>query len=152
MRTYDFHLTAQWPGGRNGVGSVQCGGLEVTTSIASSTDGPGIGTNPDKLFLAAAGMCFFMTFAAFIKRAGLTVEAMSLASDMSVGSDPGGAFVCERITHRPRVVLARGAGADALRQLNTLAQAAERRCMISNALRGNVELAIEPDFSLGELS
>lgn len=148
MPTYDFHLTAEWPGGRNGVGHIHCGGLEVATSIAQSMSGPGVGTNPDELFLAAAGLCFFMTFAALIERAGLPVDAMSLSSDMQVGTDPAGAFVCQKITHRPRVVLQQAAGSAGLRQLAELAQAAEQRCMIANALRGNVVQVLEPDFSL----
>jgi peroxiredoxin-like protein len=148
MTTYDFHLTAQWPGGRNGVGNIQCGELEIRTSIATAMGGPGVGTNPDELLLAAAGMCFFMTFAAVVERAGLMVDAMSLASTMRVGTDPRGAYVCQRIIHRPRVALATGASAADLRRLDALAEAAEQRCMISAALRGNVEILIEPDFAL----
>lgn len=150
MTTYDFHLSAQWPGGRNAVGALQCGGLEARTSIDTRMGGPGVGTNPDELLLAAAGMCFFMTFAAFIERAGFAVEALSFASDMTVGTDRGGAFVCQRIVHRPRVVLAAGSRAADLQRLETLATAAEQRCMISNALRGNVEMTIKPDFTLAE--
>lgn len=152
MTTYDFHLSAQWPGGRNGIGAIQCGGLEARTSIAASMGGPGAGTNPDELLLAAAGMCFFMTFAAFVERAGLAVEAMSLASAMTVGTDPLGAFVCQKITHSPRVLLAAGAPVADLRRLEQMARAAEQRCMVSNALRGNVAIEIKPDFALAPSS
>lgn len=146
--SFHFQLEAQWPGGRNAVGALQCGALAVTTSIDARMGGPGVGTNPDELFLAAASMCFFMTFAALVERAGVAPQALSLRSEMTVGTAEDGAFVCQRIVHRPRAVLPPGAAGADLELLRRAATAADARCMISRALRGNVAVEIAPEFSI----
>lgn len=147
MTKHHFHLTVQWPGGRNGVGTVDCGHLQTRVSIDRCMDGPGVGTNPDEMLLSAAGSCYFMTLAALIQRAGLTVESMALESEMTVGTNRQGGFVCETIVHRPQVTLSADASTDDMDKLTRLVVAADRHCMVSNALQGNVEVQLHPELA-----
>ena len=54
MTIHHFHLTAEWPGGRNDIGIIQSGNLQTQISIPTEMEGPGIGTNPDEMLLGAA--------------------------------------------------------------------------------------------------
>src|SRR5699024_4839734 len=145
-QSHHFHLSANWPGGRNGVGELTCGRLQTQVSIDRCMNGPGIGTNPDELFLGAAGMCYFMTLAAMIERAELPITTMSLQSDMCVETGKNG-FECREIVHQPCVTLAAAADATAMRTLTRLVGAADRSCMISKAVRGNVKVVLRPQLN-----
>ncbi|MGH8112296.1 MAG: SACOL1771 family peroxiredoxin [Rhodanobacteraceae bacterium] len=143
MSEHHFHFSADWPGGRSSVGTIRCGHLATEVSIATGMGGPGVGTNPDEMLLGAAATCYLMTLAAMIERAKLPVAAMSFESDITVSVDQG-AYQCKRIVHRPRITLAAGASDADMAQLKRLVELADRYCMVSKALRGNVELRVAP--------
>lgn len=143
MTEHHFHFSAEWPGGRNSVGTIHCGHLDTAVSIATGMGGPGVGTNPDEMLLGAAATCYLMTLAAMIERARLAVANMAFESDITVTVDDG-AYRCKRIVHRPSITLAADANDDDMARLARLVDLAERHCMVSNALRGNVELRVEP--------
>lgn len=143
MTEHHFHFSAAWPGGRNSVGTIQCGHLATQVSIDTGMGGPGVGTNPDEMLLSAAATCYLMTLAAMLERAHLEVAGMAFESDITVTVDAG-AYRCKKIIHRPAITLPRGAGAQQMEQLERLVRAADRYCMVSNALRGNVTIEIEP--------
>jgi peroxiredoxin-like protein len=143
MAEHRFHFKATWPGGRNSVGAIECGALQSRISIATGMGGPGIGTNPDEMLLGAAGTCYLITLAAMLERAGIAVASMALASEIVIDVT-NGVFACKKIIHRPQVRLADGADDAQRRKLAELLVTAERRCMISNALRGNVEITVAP--------
>lgn len=147
MTEHQFHFSAAWPGGRNDVGTIQCGHLATQVSIDTGMGGPGVGTNPDEMLLGAAATCYLMTLAAMLERAKLAVASMALESDITVTVD-GGRYRCKAIVHRPSVTLARGAGAAELDQLARLVAAADRYCMVSNALHGNVAITLEPRLAI----
>lgn len=143
MAQHHFHFSATWPGGRNAVGHMECGALRHDISIATGMGGPGAGTNPDEMLLGAAGTCYLITLAAMLERADIAVQSMALQSEITVDVTRG-VFKAKKIIHRPRVVLAEGADAAARHKLDELFLAAEARCMISNALRGNVKIEVRP--------
>lgn len=147
MTEHHFHFSAAWPGGRNSVGSIQCGHLATQVSIDTGMGGPGVGTNPDEMLLAAAATCYLMTLAAMLERARIEVASMAFESDITVSVDAG-AYRCKRIVHHPAITLPRGAGAQQLEQVERLVLAADRHCMVSNALRGNVAIRIEPRLAM----
>ena len=143
MAEHHFHFSATWPGGRDSVGAIECGALQARISIATGMGGPGVGTNPDEMLLSAAGTCYLITLAAMLERAGVKVASMALASDIVIDVT-NGVFACKKIVHHPDVRLVAGAGDAERRKLAELLVTAERRCMISNALRGNVDISVEP--------
>lgn len=143
MAEHHFHLKASWPGGRNHVGYIDAGQLKTEVSIPPEMDGPGIGTNPDEMLLGAAATCYMITLAAMIERAHLPLEEMSLES-VGIVDVTNGVFTYKKIIHRPTVALVSTAQATDYQKLNRLIEQAEARCMISKAIRGNVEVELEP--------
>ncbi|RKQ31516.1 OsmC family protein [Oceanobacillus halophilus] len=146
MAEHHFHLKANWPGGRNSEGYIEAGNLKTKISIPPEMDGPGIGTNPDEMLLGAAATCYIITLAAMIERAKLPLNEMSLESEGIVDVTKG-VFTYKKIIHRPSVSLQSQATAEEREKLKQLVEKAEKSCMISRAIQGNVELELDARLS-----
>lgn len=140
---HPFHLKAVWNGGRNSEGHIDAGGLKTTISIPQEMGGPGTGTNPDEMLLGAASTCYLITLAAMLERASITPQELTLESEATVDVT-NNIFTYERIVHKPRVVLKADATAAELTKTEDLAHLAEKSCMISRAVAGNVALETQP--------
>ncbi|UOR11141.1 OsmC family protein [Halobacillus amylolyticus] len=147
MAFHHFHLKANWPGGRNEVGSIEADKLKTKISIPKEMDGPDIGTNPDEMLLGAAATCYIISLAAMIERAQLPLKEMDMESEGIVDVTDG-IFTYKKIVHRPRVVLTNDASQKELTRLQKLVDKAEESCMISKAIQGNVELEMEADLTI----
>ncbi|WP_164667524.1 OsmC family protein [Virgibacillus doumboii] len=143
MAEHHFHLTADWPGGRNSTGSIEAGNLQTKISIPPEMDGPGVGTNPDEMLLGAAATCYLITLAAMIERAKLPLKEMSLQSEGIVDVTDG-VFTYKKIIHKPVVELQEGSEKNDYKKLEKLVEKAESSCMISRAVKGNVEIELQP--------
>jgi peroxiredoxin-like protein len=128
-----------------GSGLLRTDGLDVQASIPKEMGGPGIGTNPDELLLAAAANCYLITLASIMENRKLDVRSLELGSEGTVIRD-GGRLAYKRIVHKPVITLAEGAGPEQRELAEQCAHRAEKACMISQALRGNVDLAVEPEI------
>lgn len=148
MAEHLFHLTANWPGGRNDVGTIDAGQLKAEVSIPPELEGPGIGTNPDEMLLAAAGTCYIITLAAMMERSKLEKTALTMES-VGVIDVTNGITTYKRILHKPHIVLTKDAGEKEIELAKKLAQKAETSCMISRALLGNVEVKAEATVEVG---
>ncbi|WP_040228551.1 OsmC family protein [Bhargavaea cecembensis] len=142
MAEHLFTLKADWPGLRNDVGSIEAENLRTKISVPPEMDGPGIGTNPDEMLLGAAATCYIITLAAMLERAGIDKQSLRMESEAAVDVT-NGVFTYKRITHRPVLVLERGATESEVEKAQGFAVKAEESCMISRALRGNVEIRLE---------
>lgn len=144
MTYQHFHLSAEWPGGRNSSGFIDAGNLKTEISIPQEMDGPGIGTNPDEMLLGAAATCYVITLAAMIECAELPLQEMSLDSE-GIVDITNGVFTYKKIIHRPRVKLTQEATTKDNKLLQRLVERAEASCMISRAIKGNVEVEVEAE-------
>lgn len=142
MAEHHFHLKASWPGGRNSEGMIEAKNLKTKISIPKEMDGPEIGTNPDEMLLGAAATCYIITLAAMIERAKLPLKEMSLES-IGIVDVTEGTFTYKKIIHQPTVALKEEANDKEYKLLEKLIQRAESNCMISRALKGNVEIKLE---------
>ncbi|MEN2767231.1 OsmC family protein [Ornithinibacillus xuwenensis] len=142
MAEHHFHLKADWPGGRNSEGHIDAGNLNTKISIPKEMDGPGVGTNPDEMLLGAAATCYIITLAAMIERASLPLKEMALESEGIVDVTKG-VFTYKKIIHRPTVALTDEAGDGDYQLVKKLVEKAEKSCMISRAIQGNVELELQ---------
>ncbi|WP_152656926.1 OsmC family protein [Oceanobacillus sp. CFH 90083] len=149
MALHHFHLEAEWPGGRNSEGYISAGNLQTKISIPPEMDGPGVGTNPDEMLLGAAATCYIISLAAMFERAELPVARISMTSEGMVDVTEG-IFTYKKIIHRPNVVLKKEATDQQIRLTGKLIEKAEKTCMISKAIRGNVELGLEPALQIAE--
>jgi peroxiredoxin-like protein len=144
MAEHHFHLKADWPGGRNSEGYIEAGNLKTKISIPPEMDGPGVGTNPDEMLLGAAATCYIITLAAMIERTSLPLEEMALESE-GIVDITNGIFTYKKIIHRPTVSLKDGATEKEHKKLRILVEKAEKGCMISRAIQGNVEIELDFD-------
>lgn len=147
MAAHRFTLEANWPGGRNDVGTISSGQLQTKISIPKEMDGPGIGTNPDEMLLGAAATCYLISFAAMLERVDIKPIELTLFSE-GIVDVTNGVFTYKRITHHPKVILNSTADERTQRMVQRLAEKAEKTCMISKAIRGNVELALNVTIQL----
>lgn len=145
MATHHFHLQADWPGGRNSSGYIDAGNLKTKISIPQEMDGPGIGTNPDEMLLGAAATCYIITLAAMIERAQLPLKEISLQSEAIVDFTHG-VSTYKKIIHKPFVSLHNDADERNYIKLTELIEKADASCMISRALKGNVEIELKPNI------
>ena len=137
-----FHLKAKWPGNRNDIGDIETANLQTKISIPKEMDGPGIGTNPDEMLLGAASTCYIITLAAMLERSNIAKERLDMESTAIVDVTDG-VFTYKKIIHRPTIIVSNAKDLNIARRLVVKA---EQTCMISKALRGNVE--IEVDYTL----
>ncbi|MDN4492948.1 SACOL1771 family peroxiredoxin [Ureibacillus aquaedulcis] len=135
-----FKLQTSWAGGRNDTGQIHCGNLETTMSIPREMNGPGIGTNPDELLLSAAASCYIISLAAMLERSNV-VARLSLQSDGIVEVE-NNIFTYKQIIHHIEILLEEPSESNK-RIAKRLAIKAEESCMISKALRGNVEVIVD---------
>lgn len=142
MAEHLFHLKADWPGGRNDVGRIDAGNLKTEVSIPPEMDGPGVGTNPDEMLLGAAATCYIITLAAIMERSKLDKVALTMES-VGVVDVTNGVITYKKIIHKPHIILETDATERDYSLALKLAEKAENSCMISRAIRGNVEVELE---------
>lgn len=151
MPEHSFHLKAHWPGLRNDVGEIESGNLKTQVSIPPEMDGPGIGTNPDEMLLGAAATCYIITLAAMMERSRLEKEDLTMTSE-GIVDVTNGVITYKKIIHRPVIVLKSIASAKDEVLAGKLAERAESSCMISRAIKGNVEMALEVSIRKKEVT
>ncbi|MBP1967392.1 OsmC family protein [Paenibacillus aceris] len=144
MSEHRFDLKAEWSGGLDGTGHIQAGNLLAAISVPSQLEGPGIGTNPEEMLLGAAATCYLITLGMLLARQG--IASLELKSEIFVENSP--AMKVNRIIHRPQILVAAHTLPDQLDKINKAAYRAEQTCMISKALKGNVEVTVEPEISI----
>lgn len=144
MTEHHFSMKASWQGGRLGTGELKGNGLSASISIPAELGGPGAGTNPEELLIGAALNCYIITLAAILEKREMNVESLTVQSEGIVTVE-GGNQAFSKIIHRPTIVVS-GADEKTVEKLAQFAHRAEQVCMISKALRGNVELQVEPEI------
>ncbi|ANU14279.1 YMAD protein [Planococcus halocryophilus Or1] len=145
MALHSFHLKANWPGLRNDVGEIRAGNLKTHISIPAEMDGPGVGTNPDEMLLGAAATCYIITLAAMLERSKLEKQSLTMESEGIVEVEKG-VITYKRIIHKPKLVLKGDASEKDLVLAQKLAEKAESSCMITRAIKGNVEVELQADI------
>ena len=147
MTVHSFHLKANWPGLRNDVGTIETGQLITEVSIPPEMDGPGIGTNPDEMLLGAAATCYIITLAAMMERSQLDKVSLTMDSE-GIVDVTNGVITYVKIIHRPIILLKPNASVQDLTLAEKLANKAEASCMISRALKGNVEIELQAEIRI----
>ncbi|MEZ1992410.1 OsmC family protein [Staphylococcus aureus] len=143
MHQHDFKVKTSWQGGRNNVGNVQGDILSENISIPASLGGVGIGTNPDEMLVSAASSCYIISLAATLERAKFTDISIE---QQSIGTAclNNGKFSMSKIVHHPHIRIPSDQIAQLEKRLPKLITIADNNCMISNAVRNNVDIKIYP--------
>ncbi|MCF6137415.1 OsmC family protein [Pseudalkalibacillus berkeleyi] len=143
MAEHHFYLKAEWPGLRNDVGVIETEKLKTEVSIPPEMDGPGIGTNPDEMLLGAAATCYIITLAAMMERSKLEKVTLTMASE-GIVDVTNQIITYKKIIHRPHLILKETTNSKEYKLAEKLVMKAEHACMISRAVKGNVEILVEP--------
>lgn len=143
MPNHDFIVQTHWSGGRDVSGTVKGDIIDEAISIPASLEGIGVGTNPDEMLVAAASSCYIISLAATLERAHFTSVSINQQS-IGTASFKNSKFKMERITHQPTINVSPSEKEALKKRLQKLLKIADNNCMISNAIRGNVEILIEP--------
>lgn len=139
-----YALTSKWTGNRESVGHFAGQGLTNEFSVPTELGGPGVGTNPEELLLAAASGCYIITLASMLTNRKIPFTGIELSSEIIVENDKG--LRVESITHRPVITIDNVNTTDPVdvKLIEGFALHAEHACMVSSALRGNVIFSVEP--------
>jgi peroxiredoxin-like protein len=145
---YTFTVNGEWQGARDAVGTIGSKGFETKISVDTSMNGPGIGTNPDELLIAATQSCYMITLANILTKKGLPYTSMKVRSEGIVSEEGGLHF--EAITHYPSIYLTKEASDEIAEAVKKAAFKAEEKCMIGNAVKGRVKISVQPTVIRGD--
>jgi peroxiredoxin-like protein len=138
-----FALHLEYAGGVSGGGRLSLAGLETRISVPREMGGAGVGTNPEELLLSAAASCYAITLSAIAARRDVPIKRIDMESECFVETGEK-RMVVRRIVHRPILTLEASATSEARVTTEEVARIAEQACMVSAALRGNVQIDVEP--------
>lgn len=140
---YTFQLSGEFKGGRQGLGHIKTAGYDHTLSIGKEMNGPGEGTNPDELLIGALASCYLITLSIGLEKQNIPYDQIKIHTKGTVTEDGGLHF--KEVIHYPVVVISQASMDQELEKTITEAMyRAEKNCMIAKALKGNVEILIEP--------
>lgn len=143
---HKYSLIGTWNGGLMGDGRIEVGNLKSAISVPADLKGPGKGTNPEELLTGAAATCYLITLAAILERRKVGVVKLELSTEGFLWDEKGHKFT--KLVHRPRITLAKGTTDEQVQTVRDATDRAEKACMVSNAMRGNVAVTVEPSISL----
>ncbi len=111
----------------------------LATTWASRVESADGRTSPEELLAAAHASCFSMAFANDLSKKGFVPESLAVSASVTLDMTDAG----RRVTSSVLTVSGRVPGIDAT-TFAEIAEAAKNGCPISNALKGNVALSVEP--------
>lgn len=147
---HDYPVAVEWTGGRDGKGRVSAehSGVGVQIAVPAEFQGAGGGTNPEELLTSAIASCYSMTFGIIAANRKLPVQSMAVEAKGQVEQN-GPSFKYTSITIRPEITLNGDASDAQLALAEDMAHKADSYCIITNAVRGNVDIVVEPTIRRG---
>ena len=138
-----FTIAATWdPAGKRGTLANEDGSLKIAHAGARSMGGKNDAPNPEELLLAAVSACFVQTWAIFLAKLQVPIEAPALDGSCELDKDPAGGFRVTKIDLAPRVPAAlwESRRADVEKTLSL----AEKYCIASKAVKSSLALTVTP--------
>lgn len=138
IESHDYHIQLSATGPKTGYLESDADALpRLEVASPSEFGGPGETWSPEHLFVAAVSSCLMTTFYAIADISGLTVVDYQ---DEAIGHLQRGddrLYRIDRVTLRPRVVVADESKLDKAR---TLLEKAEKVCLISRSVSSKIEM------------
>lgn len=144
-KLHEYPVVANWTGGRDGAGDLNPAhsGKSIPIAVPPEFDGPGGETNPEELLTSAVAGCYAITFGIVAKNRKLPVASVKVDALGQVDQQ-GMNFTYKSIAIRPTITLEVGATDEQAAQAEEMAHKADAYCIITNAVRGKVEILVEP--------
>ncbi|HRI42967.1 MAG TPA: OsmC family protein [Fimbriimonadaceae bacterium] len=145
-QTHEYPVSVNWQGGYlgSGKGRAAHSGHEFPLAVPPEFKGSGQGTNPEELLTAAIAGCYSITFGIIAENRKLPVVKMETSAVGEVEQN-GAQFTYKAIVLRPKITLAGDASDDQLTMAEDMAHKADAYCIVTNAVRGKVEIRVEPE-------
>jgi peroxiredoxin-like protein len=145
---HEYPVSVTWTGGRDGSGTVTAdrSGVSNPISVPPEFQGPGNGTNPEELLASAVAACYSITFGIIAGNRKLPVQSLDVKAVGEV-EQAGANFVYKKITIRPTITLSADATEEQVAMAEDMSHKADLYCIITNAVRGKVEVAVEPTIT-----
>lgn len=149
-KLHEYPVVANWTGGRDGSGDLTpaASGKTIPIAVPPEFDGPGGETNPEEMLTSAVAGCYAITFGIIAKNRRLPIASIKVDALGHVNQE-GANFTYQNITLRPTITLDSGATDEQAAQAEEMAHKADAYCIITNAVRGKVEIVIEPKVVKG---
>jgi len=147
---HEYPISVDWTGGFNGGGKGKAhrSGHEFPLSVPPEFKGPGEGTNPEELLTAAITGCYSITFGIIAQNRKLPVVSVHTEAVGEV-EQAGAQFTYKKITLKPVITLASDATDEHVTMAADMAHKADAYCIVTNAVRGKVEITVEPTIIKG---
>lgn len=145
-KMHEYPVTVSWTGGRDGKGSVTADRTQVTNQLAVPPEfggNGGEGTNPEELLASAVASCYSITFGIISNMRKLPIQSFS-ATAVGEVEENGANFTYTKVTIRPHIVLDSSADDAQVKMAEDMSHKADLYCIITNAIRGKVEVVVEP--------
>ena len=137
---HEFTVVGSWEGGRAGLGEIRGEHATTLMSLPRELGGSARGTNPEEMIAATAASCFLITLGIVLEKRGVPVERLEVSTRLTLDAEK---LKLTRLVHTPSVRLGAGASDEQRAALGDALLRAEKMCLISNALRGNVEISVD---------
>lgn len=148
-KMHEYPVTVEWSGGRDGSGKVIADHSNAVNNlnVPQEFGGPGgDGTNPEELLTSAVAACYSITFGIIASNRKLPVKNFT-AKAVGEVEENGAMFTYTKITLRPEITLEAGSTDDQVKMAEDMAHKADSYCIVTNAIRGKVEIAVEPSVT-----
>ncbi len=142
---HEYPVSVSWSGGRDGAGkaTVHNSNTEFSLAVPPEFQGPGGATNPEELITVAVAGCYSITFGIITANRKLPVIDLNVSATGEV-EQQGMSFTYKKLTIRPVIKISADATEAQEAQVLDNAHKADAYCIVTNAVRGKVEIVIEP--------
>ena len=146
---HEYSANVTWTGGRDGSGTAKSGDSTHALKVPAEFGGPGGGTNPEELLTTAIASCFSITFGIMAASRKLPFVDIQTQATGEVHQPNAATFIFRKVILKPTITLGAGATDDDAKLAEDLAHKADAYCLITNAVRGKVEIAVVPTIKRG---
>jgi peroxiredoxin-like protein len=147
---HEYPVNVTWTGGRDGQGTVKSlnSGTELSINVPPEFQGPGGGTNPEEILTDAIAACYTITLGIVLSNRKLPVKHIETTAT-GVVEQNGASFTYKSITVKPVIYMEGEPTFEELKQAEEMAHKADGYCIITNAVRGKVDINVEPTIAKG---
>lgn len=147
---HEYPVAVNWTGGRDGHGDVTPAhsGTKIDLAVPPEFQGPGGAANPEELLTSAIAACYTITFGIVSANRRLPVKDVRVEAVGSV-EQQGASFTYKSVVIRPSITLDASATDEQIAAATDMAHKADNYCIITNAVRGKVEVSVEPTVTRG---
>lgn len=142
-----FKLTSSWNGTSDGDGTITTGWGKIAYGIPEGLGGAPGRSNPEEMLIGAVASCYSITFAMLAERKRLDPPTLEMVAEGEVVRQPDKTLKFTAIKLSPTITISNATQRDAVLDC---ARKAEGYCLVSRALRGNVEITVVPEIIVAE--